>query len=136
MKKKKWTDSKFFIVHVDVYDTDLVFFVDKKEEEIKKNLKKISAENYVNFKESQLEDWDNSITTYGRMLDFAGGFVVVLKIPKGMGFREFVSIMVHEIVHVTHYLLRNRRIPLTEETEEAHTYLTEFITRQALNKLY
>lgn len=40
---------------------------------------------------------------------------------------ESVGALVHEIVHASHYLLSERAIPLTEETEEVYAYLTEFL---------
>lgn len=136
IKKKDWFDKKFFIVHIDVYSVDIVFCVDQKEEEIKKYLKKVSGENYEKFDESLLDEWDEVQTNLGRMVPFSGGFVVLLKVTKEMGFRHFLSIAAHEVIHVTHYMLRNRRIPLSEDTEEVYTYLSENILLQTLNKLY
>ena len=135
MKKNKvWTDKSDFHVGVDMFKVDIIFVCNCNEKQVKKRLKKACGSNYPNFKKKYLEGWDDEITM-GRMIPFMGGFIVLLK-GTGGGFRTFVSIMVHEITHVAQYLLRDRRIPLTEDTEEVHAYLTEYITREALLKLY
>ena len=135
MKKNKvWTDKSDFYVSVDMFKVDIVFVCNCNEKRAKKALKKACGSNYKDFKKKQLEGWDNDLSL-GRMIPFKGGFIVLLK-GDGGGFRTFVSIMVHEITHVVQYLLRDRRVPLTEDTEEVHAYLTEYITREALLKLY
>lgn len=140
MKKKKTNKNvefwhkKFFVVTADVFNTDIGFCINATEKEVDAWVKKMSGSKYADFEKSQLEDWDNSKENLGRMIQFGGGFVILIKEIKD--FRNFVAILTHEIVHVTHYLLRNRRTPLNEDTEEVYTYLTECLIRQALNKLY
>ena len=135
MKKNKvWTDKSDFLVRVDMFKVDIVFICNCNEKKTKKALKRACGDNYSNFKKEQLEGWDDD-DHLGRMIPFRGGFIVLLK-GTGGGFRTFISVMVHEITHVVQYLLRDRRVPLTEDTEEVHAYLTEYITREALLKLY
>ena len=132
--KKKWDDKCNFHVSVDMFKVDIVFVCNCNEEETKDALKEACGDNYLNFKKRDLKGWNDDIHL-GRMIPFMGGFVVLLKGAGGC-FRTFVSVMVHEITHVVQYLLRDRRIPLTEDTEEVHAYLAEYITREALLKLY
>ncbi len=134
-QNRKWYDPHFFIVEVDIFNLDVGFCINTTEAETKKWLKKVSGDLYKEFDESQLEDWDNSSTDLGRMCQFKGGFIVLAK-TKNRDFRKFVALLVHEIVHVTHYLTRKRRIVLEEGSEEIFTYLTEFLTEKALKKLY
>lgn len=134
-KKRKWTDKKSFHMEVPLFKIDIVFMCNLTEIEIPVHLKKICGEkNFKNFKPKIIKGWD-SITSEGRMLKFMGGNIVLVKNKNG-NFREFLSILIHEITHVTHYILRDRRIPLNEDTEEIYCYLTEYITEQALIKLY
>lgn len=135
-KQKDWDDKRHFVVHVDVYNVDIIFFIDKNENEIKKTLKKLSGIRYKNFNENHLDNWDKDIKNLGRMCSFMGGFVVMMKPKECKGFRMFTSTLVHELSHVTHYLLRDRGMELSNETEEAYTYLIEFLTREVLMKLY
>lgn len=132
--KRVWTDKSNFHVSVEMFKVDIVFVCNCNEQETKKALKEACGDNFDRFKNKYLKGWNND-GTLGRMIPFMGGFVVLLKEDTG-GFRTFVSIMIHEITHVVQYLLRDRRIPLTEDTEEVYAYLTEYITREALLKLY
>ena len=134
MKKNKgWTDKQDFSVSVEMFKVDIVFICNCKEKEVKKRLKKASGENFKYFKKGMTKGWNN-IENRGRMFSFRGGFVVLLKSEDS--FRHYVANLVHEVTHVTHYLLRDRNIPLNEDTEEIYTYLVEYITEQALLKLY
>jgi len=132
-KKKKWSDKQDFYISVDMFKVDIVFICNCNEKEVKERFKKASGDNFKHFKKGMTEGWDNIYNT-GRMFSFRGGFVVLLK-NEG-NFRRFVANLVHEVTHVTHYLLRDRRIPLNDDTEEIYTYLVEYITEQALIKLY
>lgn len=134
-KKKEFWHKKFFVVNVDVFGVDVGFCVNAKESEIKSWLKKMSGEKYKDFNEKQLDDWEDSKTNLGRIIEFSGGFIVLLKADNDQ-FRKFVSILVHEIVHVVNYLLKNRGISLGEDSHEIYAYLTEYITKEALIKLY
>lgn len=132
--KKQWDDKSNFHVGVDIFKVDIIFVCNCNEEETKEALKEACGDNYSKFKKKYIKGWNDDIHL-GRMIPFMGGFIVLLK-GDGGGFRTFVSIMAHEITHVVQYLLRDRRIPLNEDTEEVHAYLTEYITREALLKLY
>jgi hypothetical protein len=134
-KKNNWDDKKSFHVEVPLFKVDILFLCDLSESEIPVHIKRFAGEeNFKEFDQRAIKGWDY-ITNEGRKIDFLGGFIVLVKNKNG-NFREFVSILVHEITHVTHYLLRDRRIPLTVHTEELYCYLTEYLTEQALIKLY
>lgn len=49
---------------------------------------------------------------------------------------ETTGTVVHEAIHLVHYILRRARLPLTEESEEAYTYLTESIVEETLRIIY
>lgn len=137
IKKKPdefWHKRKF-VLSADPFDTDVGFFINTTELEVKKHLKKISGEKYKEFDEKLLADWDNSKNNLGRMIPFSGGFIILLKADKHH-FRKFVGTLVHEVIHAVHYMLRDRRIDLCEHTEEIYTYSVEHLTRTALFKIY
>lgn len=136
MKKKKWTEKKTIVITIDMFKTDVVFFIGSTEKDIKKYLIKVAPNTYSDFNKEELSNWDNSEINEGRMIPFGGGFLVLLKPLSKKGFRYFVSVLTHEIIHVSHYLLREKRIPLTEETEEVYTYLADYLLLEVLNKLY
>ena len=132
--KRKWSDIHDFNIRVDVFMVDVVFVCNANKQQIKKLLEKALGCNYEKLDMKYLKGWDNSIHR-GLMIPFMGGFIVLLKNVDG-NFRSFVGIMIHEITHVVQYLLRDIRVPLNEGTEEVYAYLTEYITNQALLKLY
>ena len=137
MKKKvskKWSDVHDFCVCVDIFRIDILFVCNANKNEAIEILKNSLGSNYEKLDTEHIEDWDSD-RHLGRMIQFMGGFIVLVKNSDG-NFRTFVGIMIHEITHVVQYLLRDLRVPLNEGTEEVYAYLTEYITNQALLKLY
>lgn len=134
MNKKEFFHPNDFTVSVDVFKVDIIFIINQDIKDIKKNIKKYVGKSYTIFDESELDNWEKE-TNEGRMIPFKGGFIVLLKADKDK-FRKFVGILSHECIHIGHYLLRDRRIPLNEDTEEVYTYTIEHIIFEALNKLY
>lgn len=133
--KKEFWHKRFFVLTADPFDTDVGIAINATEAEIKKWLKGVSKEKYGMFDEKELEDWDNSKTNLGRMIPMGGGFVLIIKADKKY-FRKFVGTLTHEIIHAVHYMLRNRRVPLSEDTEEVYAYSIESLLRHALYEIY
>ncbi len=46
-----------------------------------------------------------------------------------------VAVLIHELSHATNFILREVGIPHTEDTEEAYTYLLEYIAREVMRQL-
>ena len=46
-----------------------------------------------------------------------------------------VALLIHELSHATNFILREVGIPHTEDTEEAYTYLLEYIAREVMHQL-
>jgi len=133
--KKVWHQQKAFAFDVAPFETDLVVFINPTEEFMKKSLKDMMGKGYANFDEREIGEWDSSKTDKGRLIKVAGGFAILVKANKNQ-FREFVGVLTHEIVHAVQYILRQRRIGLSEETEEVHAYLTENLLVRILKELY
>lgn len=133
-KRKEYWRSQVIRLHIDVYDTDVVLSINTNGRDTLKKIK--PHKRYLEEVKSCCDGWDaKSKSTDGCMYQVGGGFLVFLDLQKGK-FRTGVSLLVHELTHVVHYLLRDRRIPLSEETEEAHTYLIQYLTKAALVALY
>jgi hypothetical protein len=83
----------------------------------------------------ELSNWDENPYTGGLCIHHQGGITVTVRLNKG-AFRKAVAILSHEMTHATQYILRQRRIPLNEDTEEIYAYLQDFLLRDALFQIY
>ena len=45
-----------------------------------------------------------------------------------------VELIAHEISHAVSYVLRQKGLPLSDDTEEAYAYLTQFLMNQIIRK--
>lgn len=137
-KRKSWKDKKFFHIHVPVWNLDVCVSVAYNGKETYEKLQKITE-----VKKDILDDIKVLLYEYdtegeevkGRMFSLSGGYIVCIR-PYKDDFRRTIALIVHEMTHVSHYILRDRRIPLSEDTEEAYAYLVEFLVKETLNKLY
>jgi len=82
-----------------------------------------------------LDDWGDIPSEVGRMIPCGSAFMILTRFDKD-NFREAVGILAHEVTHVVQYLLRDRRVPLQEDTEEVYAYLTEYLMVEFLRALY
>jgi hypothetical protein len=118
-----------------MFKVDVGVAVNLKERDTMKRLRALcDDESMLAEVKSEIDEWDNA-TTLGRMCLMGGGFVVLLRTIDSP-FHQIASLVTHEMVHVTQYLLRKRRIPLSEDTEEVHAYLTEHLVGETLARLY
>lgn len=133
MKKQFWK-KRFFIINVDVFGVDILVGINVTRKEVEKYIKKKAPKKYKIMGDSILENWDDDLHQ-GQMIPIGGSYVILLKAHKDY-FRKFIGVLTHEVTHATHYLLRERRIPLTEDSEEIYTYLNEYLVKEILYKLY
>lgn len=133
--KKRWEKKQRFCIDVGVFNTEVMVFVNHSEREILAWAKKAVPDDIETVKE-EIENWDEHVASRsedGRMCRLAGSFFVLLKPYANLS--STVSSLVHELTHVTQYLLRRRRVPLTQDTEEVHAYLIDYLVREAANKM-
>ena len=71
----------------------------------------------------------------GRMFILKQGYAVFLRFPKN-SFRLNIALLSHEISHVVSFLLMDRRIKLSQDSDEVYAYLTEELTYKFLKELY
>lgn len=136
MKKKKFYDSRLFLINLPEFRVDILISINQTEKEIISKTKKIGMKD-GQYKQltREIDDW-GELDTEGRMVPFIdGGYMILLKLKKDR-FRKSVGTIIHEVAHCIHYLLRDRRIPLNEDTEEIYTYLQEYLATEILNAIY
>lgn len=111
------------MIDVPIYRADICFSLCQTEEEIKLLLKKFTFKN----KDFEIGDLGRAIR-----LDDAGPYLIWVKnYPSTI---TDLTVLLHEIHHITNMILWDRGLELTKDSEEAFTYLLEFITKEALQK--
>lgn len=136
MSRKLWHSTKHFYINIEPFGVDVLFAINTTEKQTTNFLIKSADKNKIPKNLNKMfHDWDTSLTHKGRTISFAGGFIVLLKTDK-KAFRYFVSVLTHEITHVIHYMLRDRRIPPTKTTEEIYTYHIQSLLYKALCTIY
>jgi hypothetical protein len=134
----KLDKQKFFYIGTDTFKTDIAIFINYTPKEALKikgkkysELRKLLARSYDDIHPDEFE----MDSVLGRMLPLERGYALFLKFYKN-SFRKNLSLASHEISHVVSWLLLDRRISLTKETDEVYAYLTEQLIEQFLFKLY
>lgn len=133
---KKLDKKKHFIITSEIYHQDILVCLNITPAEAWKIYARKNSEATEEDKKFLLGDTEHKKNSnIGTMYPMSLGYVVILKWYKD-SFRKNLCCAVHEFTHVSHYILRNIRIPLEEKTEEAYTYLVEDLMKQFLFKLY
>lgn len=136
-RQRRFYDKQFFVLNVTMFNTDVGVAINMDERDVLGRLRKVcSNPELLKQAAQEMSGWDDDAGhAEGRMCKMGGGFFVLLRLRKGY-FRRAAAILTHEMVHVTQYLLRDRRVPLSQDTEEVHAYLTEHLVEQSLRRLY
>jgi len=131
---KRWQKKQVINIDVELFKVDVMIFVAMSEKEIRQRKKMVSKKYEKEFLEC-IEDWDkdSDAQTQGRMHSLGGGFVVLIKTNES--WVKTFGVLIHEMTHVTQYLLKDRRIPLSEDTDEIHAYLVEYLVTTAARKM-
>lgn len=137
---KKLDKKKFFIINTSTFDTDIAIFINYSFDEVLKvkgNHLKELRELLQSWKDKNKdeEDFINSKSINGRMIPLDKGYAVFLKFYKD-SFRLNMALAIHEITHVVAWLLNDRRIKLSLETDEVYAYLMEELCKKFMFKLY
>lgn len=138
-KKRDYYHKQLFVLTNHTFSVDILFAVNMTASEISSHAKRKGVlKDICGWIAENTKDWSDdlsSMETRGRMYPMPRGFLVCLKFKKD-DFRNSIGNLVHEITHVVHYMLRQRRIPLNEDTEEIYTYAIEDLTKRSLWQLY
>lgn len=137
---KKLSKKQFFIIGTDTFNTDIAVFINYSF----KDALKIKGKQFAELKElltkaltgSDLKnDFWNEKEILGRMIPLEKGYCVFLKFYKD-SFRLNIKLALHEFSHVVSWLLMDRRINLSKDTDEVYAYLIEELFGKFLYKLY
>jgi hypothetical protein len=134
---KKLSKKQFFIVSTDTFDCDIAVFINYSYQEALK----IKGIRFVELKELLKDalDLEDNITDQteikGRMIPMKKGYAVFLKFYKD-SFRLNIKLALHEFSHVVSWMLMDRRIPLSKDTDEVYAYVIEDLFGKFLYKLY
>ena len=127
--------KKYFTITIDTFCVDIAFFINYSPNEVVEFAKKKKDKSLYNLiKHIEDEDFKSS-GVKAQMYPLERGYLVLLKSYKN-SFRTNLVCACHEISHLVSWILLDRRIPLTKDSDEVYAYLTEEITKKFLFKLY
>lgn len=116
------------IISIDIYDRDvMVHFGEKKH--LKARLSKI----FGCEKSSEIVSMISG-NEKGKSFLLPGGQMILYmpNLPKDI---KGLSVLAHEIFHIANYTLEKAGINLTSDSDEAYSYLIEFLTKKILAML-
>ena len=124
MKKKTKKKPYYWMFDIPMYKVQLAVRINMSAEEANKltfdKYKVEVAEGFAKFYD------DGGVRAQFTKSD-RGGYAIWVK-----DIKDSTSLL-HEIIHFVQYLYRDRRIPLTEHTEELYTYTIEYIANKFLD---
>lgn len=132
----KLDKKRYFVIGSKMFKQDILICFNMDPVETLKVYKRKNSHFTKEDEEFLLKDSEHEdISTLGTIYPMSLGYVIRLKWYKD-SFRLNLCCAIHELTHASHYILRNVRIPLKEDTEEAYTYLIEDLMKQFMYKLY
>lgn len=126
--------KRHFIIGTQTYKQDILICFNMTNKEALSALKRKTKTVTKEDEEYILKD-EKAGNVEGSIYPLSRGYLINMKWRKN-SFRYNFCVALHELTHATHYILREVRIPLNADTEEAYTYLLEELTKQFLRKLY
>jgi DNA-directed RNA polymerase subunit F len=124
---------KKYRINVDIYGESLVLLVSDKLTPVLNHVSKFNKTNYKEWKDKLIETYED-MDGAGIYINLAEciNFIVIKGRPKTL---DDLCTIIHESFHVTANILSKRGIELSQKTEEAYTYLQEYIVIQILEAL-
>ena len=144
-KKDNWGKKKVINVRANPYRQDILVVINGQfsdaEKYFKKLNNKLSKKNVEYIEQQRKEDKEAFIDEHrlncGEAFTYTSlplGYVMICSHQDS--WIETVSIISHECTHLTHYILRNVGITLCKESEEAYTYLQQYLLETILKEIY
>ena len=138
--KQKWGKPMAFVIEANPYKQECVVVVNGKLEDAVKLLRKQNTENA----RVMAETIEKNIEKMREGQPKKGGGVMFHGLPVGYlmmfnhdnGWIDTAGMVVHESFHFVDYVLKRAGIKLSEDSDEAYTYLLEDVTKQILRHLY
>jgi hypothetical protein len=144
MKKKQAKSEKIgkkmvFCVNLKPYNQECIVLVNAHINDALKFLKKHDTENakkVVKHIEEDMSSYTEGHSKNGGILYHKLPHGFIMSFNHGDSWVQTVGTVVHEATHLVHYAFRRAGITLTEESEEAYTYLIQETVEQILYKIY
>lgn len=150
MKKKrsnndKWGKKQVFVIEAIPYNQEICVILNGQFSDFIKLMKKQKTDsaklNILDIEKSQRVDETAYIDNY---VHNSGSAFTYTELPKGYvtclshqdSWIKSVECVVHECLHLTHYILRNAGMTLCKESEEAYTYLQQSLVTEILKRMY
>lgn len=134
--KKKLEQKKYIHVSIDTFRVDIAVFVNHTFEEAVTYSKRTKKLHRL---AEYLEECDSENILEGAnegiMYPLKQGYAVFLRLEKD-NYRKNIGLISHEVSHLVSFILLDRRIPLSKETDEVYAYLTEEIMLKILYGWY
>jgi len=141
IKKKDKIDKKIiFNLDIPPYDQQCIVCCNGQMKDVVKFLKRIKLgeggkQTLEKIEKNRKDYFDIIPKNNGRLyVDFSTGYIMI--IHHHDGWISTTKTVSHESNHLAQYVLRNAGIQLIQETEEAYTYLQEYILAEILKKIY
>jgi hypothetical protein len=130
-KKQQIADKKYwFLIENNTFKVDCLVLLNYTLDESSKIIKQETGEEY-----EFLQKESKGTEVLGSFFALEKGYCILLNWYKNT-YQDNMLCALHELLHLTHHVLRNVRVPLTEQSEEVYTYLFENFTRQFMDKTW
>ncbi len=141
-KKNKFGKKIVFTLDIEPYSQNLIVVCNGQFSDAIKVFKKYgkskAAQETLKHIEDNKEDYKDDYKVGG------GGACLYTELPNGFvmlishldSWIKTTGLVVHESLHLTHYVLRRAGVILTKESEESFTYLTEETVEKILSRIY
>jgi hypothetical protein len=134
--KKCLHDKRYFLIELDPFKTDVLFFINYTHKEIINRFKNICKKDYewLNNKDTCCQE--DILPDSGRFYSMPRGYAINLGFTKN-NFRKNVGLLVHEVSHLVNYLLLDKGVVLElGKSDEIFAYTMEDVVIKFLNKWY
>ena len=117
-----------FIIPLVIYPFDIMVSIDESDKQLAEELKKFGI------KKNLLGAISMPKTGSGKCIMFESNRTLI-RLKRGNDKNLFISKIAHESLHAVSFIFQVIGIKLTDESEEAYTYLLDYIILQILNRI-
>ena len=135
MKKPKLESKKYFKISCETFATDVACFINFSMDEAIQYCEKKKLTALAEMLKKQDKQGLDDLALLARMYPLDRGYAVFLNFKKNEH-RRNISIFAHELSHVVSWMLMDRRIPLTKDSDEVYAYATEELMKKFLFAWY
>ena len=120
-----------FNIQADPYQTDILFCLDASLKEVERHMRRhLKAKpDVISFMHDNLRDAKD-----GRCVMFDNGAILIF-IPHKVVNALTMGLLVHEVYHAVHFILRRAGIKHSDHTEEAYAYLVQHLCELAFRRI-